>query len=374
MSEEQAAEAVSEPIDAPVNDEPEMAVDEARAAVDRAFEAMESEDAPEPTDDSGKEPEAEAKPDKESTDDRERNPDGTFKAKEDVQKTEEPPAEDVKAEEKKEDVSHFAEPPSRFSADAKTAWKDAPEPVRAEIHRAVKELEAGIDKYREQVSEFEPLQEYNRMASQHGTTIKEALDRYTNLEKMLAGENPMAAIKDVMFYANVSPQDFAAEILRESGAHRDMTPEQMAQLQNAGQQDSIIRDLRNEIAALKQEITGVSTTVQDQRTAEVEKQVAAFAADKPRFEELSSDIKFFLESGRTNDLAEAYSLAERLNPAPAAASESAPAEPPPPDAQPKKGALSVTGAPSSGSNPANRKPPSSAEEAVNRSFAALGIG
>jgi len=41
--------------------------------------------------------------------------------------------------------------------------------------------------------------------------------------------------------------------------------------------------------------------------------VAEFAATHPRFDELSEDIVFLLETARANDLAEAYSLAERLN-------------------------------------------------------------
>lgn len=50
--------------------------------------------------------------------------------------------------------------------------------------------------------------------------------------------------------------------------------------------------------------------------------VTKFAAENPRFEELSDDIAFFLKSGRTKDLAEAYRLAERLNPVPASHSAS----------------------------------------------------
>jgi hypothetical protein len=51
--------------------------------------------------------------------------------------------------------------------------------------------------------------------------------------------------------------------------------------------------------------------------------VAKFASDpaNPRFEELSDDIAFFLKSGRTKDLAEAYQLAERLNPTPSEADQ-----------------------------------------------------
>jgi hypothetical protein len=41
--------------------------------------------------------------------------------------------------------------------------------------------------------------------------------------------------------------------------------------------------------------------------------VTKFAAAHPRFEVLSEDIVFFLDTGRANDLAEAYSLAERFS-------------------------------------------------------------
>jgi hypothetical protein len=41
--------------------------------------------------------------------------------------------------------------------------------------------------------------------------------------------------------------------------------------------------------------------------------VVKFAAAHPRFEELSEDIVFFIESGRADDLAEAYDLAERFS-------------------------------------------------------------
>jgi hypothetical protein len=49
--------------------------------------------------------------------------------------------------------------------------------------------------------------------------------------------------------------------------------------------------------------------------------VTKFAAAHPRFEELSEDIVFFLDTGRANDLAEAYGLAERFNLAPSEADE-----------------------------------------------------
>ena len=48
---------------------------------------------------------------------------------------------------------------------------------------------------------------------------------------------------------------------------------------------------------------------------------------------------------------------------------------PKPDAdQTRKGQLSITGAPASGSNPVTRKAPATARESLDRSFASLGLG
>jgi hypothetical protein len=64
-----------------------------------------------------------------------------------------------------------------------------------------------------------------------------------------------------------------------------------------------ILELRNEIAELKRSVADVDSTTATMK----------FAADHPRFEELSEDICFFLDTGRANDLVEAYELAERFN-------------------------------------------------------------
>jgi hypothetical protein len=128
--------------------------------------------------------------------------------------------------------------------------------------------------------------------------------------------------------------------------------------QNASQQDAIIRELRNEIAGLKDQLGGVTQTIKQQREQSTLSEINKFAADNPRFEELADDIAFFMKSGRAKDLPEAYQLAERLNPAPAKLPEEPPAASsaaPAPTVQTDKGMKSINGAPSSGSSPAAKK-------------------
>lgn len=246
--------------------------------------------------------------------------------------------------------TQFSEAPKRFSDEAKTHWATAPEPVRAEIHRAVKELETGISQYREVV---EPLKPYMQLAQQHGTTINKALDQYIGLERSLRSPDQNqknAALADVFQTAGVNPREWAAQLLGQS-------PDQVA-----SEQDATIRELRQHIGRLEQQIGGVTQNIQQQREQATLQEINKFAEAHPRFEELADDIAFFMKSGRTSDLSEAYELAERLNPAPLqalAASAQAPVIPAQPsaDAQPK-GTKSISGAPSPGSSPAAKRGPS----------------
>lgn len=246
--------------------------------------------------------------------------------------------------------TQFSEAPKRFSDEAKTHWATAPEPVRAEIHRAVKELEGGISQYREVV---EPLKPYMQLAQQHGTTISKALDQYIGIERALKSSDPAhknAALADVFQTAGINPREWAAQLLGQS-------PDQVA-----SEQDATIRELRQHIGRLEQQIGGVTQNIQKQREQATLAEINKFAEAHPRFEELAGDIAFFMESGRTSDLSEAYELAERLNPAPLqalAASAQAPVIPAQPsaDAQPK-GTKSISGAPSPGSSPAAKRGPS----------------
>lgn len=332
MDETVAAPAAPEPVSAPETSPapPEPISQSPRDSIDRAFAALET---GEPIERS----------------DRARNADGTFAAK--LAETEPKPVE--KAVEPKPAVSAI-DAPKRFSDDAKAAWATAPEPVKSEITRAIKELEAGIAEHQ---ARWEPLKPFEELAKQHKTTIPAALENYIGIERLIA-QDPLKGLNQVCENMGLSLRQIAEHVLGK-------TPDQ-----NAAAQEQVIADLRRELAGVKQQIGGVSSSIESQRQQAALAEITQFAADKPRFEELAGDITFLLESKRATSLDEAYKLAERLNPGPAPA---APAAAQPDPAQTRKGQLSLSGAPSSGSNPANRKPPSSPREALDRAFASVGF-
>lgn len=356
-----AADAAPTPVDTQATQQADTAPQEtrseptARSAIDRAFAALEAREKGDTATVADLKPEG---------GDRERNPDGTFKAK--VEDTTAKPVVDTKQAAKPDaavtdptKAANFSDAPARFSADAKAQWATVPEAVRAEATRAIKELEGGIEQYRQT---FEPYREFDKQLKTNGQTFKEVFDHYTGIEQLLA-KSPLQGLDRICQNMGFSLREIAAHVM---GQPAD---------QQATQQESIIRELRQELAGLKQELGGVSTTIKTQQEKTVLSQIEQFAADKPRFEELSHDIAFFLQNGRAKDLQEAYDLAERLNPAPQTmvSAPAATAAPQADTAQTRKGQLSTTGAPSSGSNPANRKPPASARDALDRAFANVGI-
>ncbi|MBB6304041.1 hypothetical protein [Rhizobium leucaenae] len=329
-----------------------------RNAIDRAFAALEARESGDPATADGQQPQQ-----------RERNPDGTFKTKsaEATASTVPKPAVETKPTPVTDPAkqTNFAEAPARFSPDAKSAWAAAPEQVRAEVTRALKELETGIEQHRQN---FEPYREFDKQIKANGQTFKEVFDHYTGIEQLLA-QNPLGGLDRICQNLGLSLRQVAAHVMGQA-------PDQAN-----NQQEATIRELRNEIASLKSGLSGVSTSIQSQKESAALAHVQQFAGDKPRFEELANDIRFFLESGRIDanlpleqKLAEAYALAERLNPAPVQ-TQTPPAAATADAAQTRtnKGQLSTTGAPSSGSNPANRKQPASSREALDRAFASVGL-
>lgn len=270
-------------------------------------------------------------------------------------------------------AANLAEPPARFSAEAKAAWATMPDAVRLETHRALGELQQGIEKYKADATAYDDIRDFDLHARQGGTTLRQALTQYVNIEQGLR-KDPIPALDQICQNLGMSLHQVATAVL---GQHPD---------QQRQQSDATINELRRHVQVLQQQLGGVTQTIEQQRTSAVLADVDTFAADKPRFDELADDMVFLIESKRAKDLKEAYDLAERLNPAPAgsftpplqaapqALTPPAPARPAPDlQAQTLKGSKSISGAPGSGSSPAGRSPSTSIRESLRRAVTQVGV-
>lgn len=364
------ASAPAEPISTPEpSNTPEPILESTpRGAIDRAFASMGDDlSSDKPAD------KPQAAPPAPAEGDRVRNADGTFAAKDPLAPTAEvAKADTVEKPAIEQPITETlpGDAPARFSPDAKALWATAPEPVKAEVLRMEREMTAGLEKYREDATAFDSVREYDGMAKQYGTDLKSALDRYVAFDKAL-NDNPIQGLLSICADKGLNPREVAAAIMGQ-----ELPPAE----QQTAQSERVINDLRNEIAGLKQGLTGI-------QTGSVNQTIAGFVnglpeADQPLFEELGNNIAALIKQG--HDLPSAFAQAKEAErtrvqrlatqfgfTAPIAA----PAVPPAPDltAQTQKGQLSVTGAPSSGSNPSNRKPPSSPRDALDRAFDTVGV-
>lgn len=344
MTEEVAAPAPAEPVveseateqvtEQPEQDEAPKRSRTAREAVERAFGGgtetvpTAEEKAQAEAKENAVKPEAKAEP-KES---KPRAPDGKFAAKE---AEAEPAKEPAKADK-------FSEAPSRFSEDAKKEWAKAPEPVRAEIQRAISENEKGLKQYQ---AAFEPIKPFMKLAGNDPQKLAGAMQRYVNTENTLR-QDPVRGFTEIARNLGLSPEQVGRALLGQQPGQADP-------------RDKTIHQLQQQVQQLTQQTGQID---QSMRMSQQMQTVQQFAASHPRFDELADEMATMLQTKYARDLEDAYTKAERLNPAPAPEPEPAPALP----AQTRP-ARSLTGAPSPGSNPAtNRAPSKNPRDALRR--------
>lgn len=315
----------------PVAEKPETPKPAAsvREAVEKAREAVKAKEAAVPV----KEPIA-AKP---VVEPKARAEDGKFVAKE----TAAAPAvakEAVQEVQAKEGVSERPtkyEPPARFVEAAKAEWTKVPEPVQAEIHRAIQNAEKGVEKHRESAERYELVREYDELARKNGREgLHESMKQIIDIENTFA-RDPIQGLKKITDHFGVNLQAVAAHIMGQN-------PDQ--QIQEA---HTRIRELEGQIQKAEQQ-------------AKLPDMVAKFAAEHERFDELSEHIAKLLSKGIVKDLEQAYDMADMFvprssssdtnAPASSAAQEQAPASSAQPAPKPLNvaGLKSVSGAPSTG--------------------------
>lgn len=319
----------------------------AKAAEKEAAEKAKPEPKEKPTDKAPKE-EAKAEPARDES--------GKFTAKE------KPEGEPTPEQAPKTETA-FKEAPKRFDDAAKGEWESVPESVRGATHRTMRELEQGLDQYRQA---YEPYKDFDARLKQNGQTFEEVLNHYTGIENMLR-EDPYRGLDTICRNMGTSLREVAEKIVGQ-------TPDEAR-----AQSDQTINDLRNKVGQLEQMLGQVTGAVQEQTHSQAVQQAAqqidAFVAqpEHSRFEELAESIIAEIKAGYSLD--EAYRRAELLNPAPQAPAQTRSETPIQPEAevQTLKGSKSVSGAPRSGMTPAKAKSgPSSIREAIERAAARAG--
>lgn len=338
-----------------------------RSAIDRAFDAVEKAN-PEP----GKPAPVAATP-AAPTGERERNPDGTFKA---IEAAAAVPADKPAGTEAPKPVQTppvtKLEAPARFSADAKAVWATVPDPVKFEINRLEREAAAGIETYKADATQFrETFKPFAEMAARSNLDPSKTLANYVSLDMLLA-KDFTAGIEQIFKNKGQDVRAWAAQIAGQPAPA--VVP-----------QDQTIAELRKEINDLKQGFGGVQKTIETQRGENINRSLEGFVsslpeADQKLFNELDAEIAAHLRDPGTT-LSDAFARARqdaearytRMFGARASEAPTPAVVQPTPAAAQTRPNLQISGAPGSGSDPARRATPSSPRAAVDQAFATLGI-
>ena len=231
------------------------------------------------------------------------------------------------------------EPPARFLPKEREGWANVPNVVKSAIDRISKEHETEVSQYRESHENWQKLSKFDTMAKQHGSTVSDALERYTALDGLLSS-NPIEGIRQIMATRGITPEQYANHVLSNPDAHRAPSPQ--------AQPDPAVSQMSGEVQKLKAEIEGMR---HEQAAATI---IEPFRAANPRYDELQNDIAFFLQSGKIpaslspqEKLEAAYDMAVRINPTSAFEVSQAREAPAAKPASPAKldGTKSIRGAP-----------------------------
>jgi len=255
--------------------------------------------------------------------------------------------------------------PERFKGITPEAWGAVPPEVQAEVERMRTELEAGLAEKDAALEPYQGLEEFQKMAADGGTTLKDAMTHYAGLENLFA-QNPMAGFQQLSQNLGLNMHQVAAEIL-------NVNPNQQAMQQN---QQTMA--LNQKIEKLEKQLAKHDETFTQQQNSVYENQVAEFAAANEHYAAVEDDMVMFINSGRAKDLSSAYDLALKLHglektpKAPSAAEQAEIDKKAALAAQTRKGKLSVTGAPNKGSKPKKAANSPSIDKALDDAFAEVG--
>ena len=186
------------------------------------------------------------------------------------------------------DNAPYREPPPRMAEHAKREWASAPESVRGEVHRMHQEFGQAYSAYKGAYDAFMPVARFHKMATDHGTTLEQALTNYTSMEQKLRSDL-VGGLDVIINNLGIKGQNGEKIGLRDVAYHvLSQSPEAIKQTQMGNQQTAA----GQQIGALHQEINGLKHALHQMHTAQqfsyTRSQVDQFAASHPRFDELGT--------------------------------------------------------------------------------------
>lgn len=193
------------------------------------------------------------------------------------------------------------EAPARLLPQNKELWKGVAHPIREEWVRREQEYETERAQYQEAKALSDDLAEFNRMAKESGTTLKQAMSNYVGMENAFRSD-PAQGFRALMSNLQMQPQQAISHILRAYG----VSPQQLVQHMSANPNDytSLARQpvQQQQPQAQQQqanpEIQELRKQLDEMRATQLADQIIApFAKEYPEYYENENQIAEVLKSG-----------------------------------------------------------------------------
>jgi len=220
--------------------------------------------------------------------------------------------------------------PAGWSKEAKAAWEGLPEPVRAAVAKREADVQRGVDQLKAGYAEIDrAIAPHDAAIRQHGHTRAQAIDQLFGWFRALAS-NPDAAFPALAKSFGVDLAKYVPAGVAAPGAGAAPAAGANGAAAGAGAQpeaaspamQQYIDGLQAQMRAMQQQVEqrfgSLEQTFAQQNEAKTHEVLAAWAKDKPHFEEVRQTMSRLIASGEVPlkdgrvDLDGAYNKAVRL--------------------------------------------------------------
>jgi hypothetical protein len=195
--------------------------------------------------------------------------------------------------------------PAGWSKEAKAAWGELPEPVRAAVAKREADVQKGVDQLKAGYADIDrAIAPHDAAIRQHGHTRAQAIDQLFGWFRALAS-NPTQAFPALAKSFNLDLAQFGASaapaVAPAAGANGAAAPAagQPEAASPAMQQyiDGINAQMRAMQQQVEQRFGTLEQTFAQQNEAKTHEVLAAWAKDKPHFEEVRQTMSRLIASG-----------------------------------------------------------------------------
>lgn len=226
-----------------------------------------------------------------------RDESGKFAKKEEAKPEESQSEEADNQEQKAEEVKPVRNPYASWKKEAQSELSKLPENVQQMIQERESQFHKGIQQYKEDAVYGRNLKQtlgrYDNYFQELGTDAQQAIPMLLNAEMTLRKGSPEQKAQMLMQLAH----DYGVDV-----NNLAQTPFNPVEYQ-----------LRQELAAIKQQVSGLGQSRQMAEEANLSQTIEQFAEGREYFEDVRETMADLLDRGLANDLDDAYSKALRLN-------------------------------------------------------------